>query len=57
MIRNGDVELQSREEEIRFLKMQQNEENRNVELLRRSLPNKKNLEEELMTLQIQVHAL
>lgn len=54
MIRNGDVELQSREEEIRFLKMQQNEENRNVELLRRSLPNKKNLEEELMTLQIQL---
>ena len=57
MIRNGDVELQSREEEIRFLNMQLSEEKRAVDLLRRSLPNKRNLEEELMTLQIQVSPL
>lgn len=54
MIRNGNVELQSREEEIRFAKMQLSEEKRNMELLRRNVPNKKALEEELMTLQIQL---
>ncbi len=54
MIRNGDVELQSREEEIRFAKMQLNEEKRSVELMRGQLPNKKALEDELVTLQIQV---
>ena len=54
MIRNGDVELQAREEEIRFLKMQLNEENRAIDLLRKNLPNKRALEQELVTLQIQV---
>ena len=54
MIRNGDVELQAREEEIRFLKMQLAEEKRSIELLRKNLPNKKNHEQELVTLQIQV---
>ncbi len=54
MIRNGDVELQAREEEIRFMKMQLQEEKRSVELLKRQLPNKRNLEQELVTLQIQV---
>ena len=54
MIRNGNVELQAREEEIRFLKMQINEETRKRELLWKQLPNKRALDEELVTLQIQV---
>jgi len=54
MIRNGNVELQAKEEEIRFSKMQLNEENRTIELLRKNLPNKLALEQELVTLQIQV---
>ncbi|XP_074646441.1 coiled-coil domain-containing protein 146-like [Tubulanus polymorphus] len=54
MIRNGDVELQSREEEIRFLKIQEAEEKRSIDLLRKNLPNKRNLEQELTTLQIQL---
>lgn len=54
MTRNGDVELQSREEEIRFLKMQLGEEKRSIELLRKNVPNKRNLEQELVTLQIQI---
>lgn len=54
MIRNGDVELQAREEEIRFLKMQLQEEKRSLELLQKAVPNKRNLEQEIITLQIQV---
>ena len=54
MIRNGNVELQAREEEIRFLKMQMNEENRSIGLLRGQLPNRRSLEEEQTTLRIQV---
>lgn len=54
MVRNGDVELGAREEEIRFLKMQLNEERRAIELLRKQVPNKRMLDQELVTLQIQV---
>ena len=54
MIRNGNVELQAREEEIRFLKMQLQEEKRGLELLLKSVPNKRNIEQEIITLQIQV---
>lgn len=54
MIRNGNVELQAREEEIRFLKLSLGEEKRTIELLKKSLPNKRNLEGELVTLQIQL---
>ena len=54
MIRKGDVELQMREEEIRFLKMQVTEEKRAIMLGRGALPNKRALERELVTLQIQV---
>lgn len=54
MIRNGNVELQAREEEIRFMKMQINEEKRSIAVLRAQTPNKVNLEQELVTLQIQV---
>ncbi|KAJ8301978.1 hypothetical protein KUTeg_020965 [Tegillarca granosa] len=54
MIRNGNVELQAREEEIRFLKMQLNEEKRSIELLRKEVPRKRDLDNELTTLQIQL---
>lgn len=52
MIRNGEVELKSREEEIRFLKMKLQEEKRSRDLLRGSMPTKHHLEQELVTLQI-----
>ena len=54
MIRNGNVELQAREEEIRFVQMQMNEERRSIAVMRAQLPQKVNLEQELVTLQIQV---
>ncbi|XP_076468743.1 coiled-coil domain-containing protein 146-like [Babylonia areolata] len=54
MIRNGEVELKAREEEIRFLQMQLQEEKRSRELLQRSMPSKRHLESELVTLQIQL---
>jgi len=54
MLRNGEVEMQAREEEIRFLKMQLAEEQRILSLMKRSLPSKKATEEEIVTLQIQV---
>ncbi|XP_019623769.1 PREDICTED: coiled-coil domain-containing protein 146-like [Branchiostoma belcheri] len=54
LIRNGDVELQGREEEIRFLKMELTELKRSIDILKRQLPNKKELEQGLVTLQIQL---
>ncbi|XP_060560310.1 coiled-coil domain-containing protein 146-like [Ruditapes philippinarum] len=54
MIRNGNVELQAREEEIRFIQMQMNEEKRSIGVLRAQTPNRVNLEGELVTLQIQL---
>lgn len=54
MIRNGNVELMAREEEIRFLNMQLNEEKRSRDVLRGQQPNKMNMEAELVTLQIQL---
>lgn len=56
MIRNGNVELQAREEEIRFQKMALNEEKRAIGLLRAQLPNRRSLEEEQTTLRIQLLA-
>jgi predicted RNase H-like nuclease (RuvC/YqgF family) len=54
MLRNGNVELSAREEEIRFLKMELANEERKIALLRKSLPNKRQIEQELVTLQIEV---
>ena len=54
IMRNGDMELQSREEEIRFLKMEAADLKRSIDLLKGSLPNKKALDNELATLQIQL---
>ncbi|XP_071082884.1 coiled-coil domain-containing protein 146-like isoform X2 [Haliotis cracherodii] len=54
MVRNGEVELKAREEEIRFLKMQLNEEKRGREVMRKMEPNKRAFEQELVTMQIQL---
>ncbi|XP_029472890.1 coiled-coil domain-containing protein 146 [Rhinatrema bivittatum] len=54
LIRNGDIELQAMEEKIRFLKMQLAEKTRQIDQAHRILTNKKALEEELVSLQIQV---
>jgi len=54
MLRNGEVEMQSRDEELRFLRMQMADDQRSVGVMKRSLPNKRTLEEEVVTLQIQV---
>ena len=54
MIRNGDVELAAREEELRFLKLHLAEEQRSIALLRKNQPTKRNLDDELVTLQLQV---
>ncbi|CAD5119583.1 DgyrCDS8185 [Dimorphilus gyrociliatus] len=56
MIRNGDVQMKVRDEETRFLKMQLVNERRELELMRKSIPDKKALEDELVTLNIQMQA-
>jgi len=53
-MRNGDVEMRARDEEIRFLKMQLAEEQRILSLMKRSLPSKKSAEQEIVSLQIEV---
>ena len=53
-LRNGEVEMRARDEEVRFLKMQLTEEERMRSLMKRSLPNKKAIEEEIVALQIEV---
>lgn len=52
MIRNGDVELRAREEEIRFLKMEVNETKRSIAVAQKNMPNKRALDNELVTSQI-----
>ena len=51
MLKNANIDLQSKEEEIRFLKLQFNEEKRQVALLEKDLPNKEALDEELKMVQ------
>ena len=46
------MELQSREEEIRFLTMEVKDNKRSLGLLRSNVPDKKALDNELVTLQI-----
>ena len=55
MIINGNVELTAKEEEIRFLRMKLTEYKRNREILRKRMPEKYAIEQELVTLQIQVN--
>ncbi|XP_025107836.1 coiled-coil domain-containing protein 146-like isoform X1 [Pomacea canaliculata] len=52
MIRNGEVELKAREEEIRFMRLQSLEEQRAIDLIQQNMPIKQHLEDELVTLQI-----
>lgn len=54
LLRNGDVEMMALDEKIRFLTMQVTEEKRQIEQIKRELPNKKALESDLITLQIQL---
>lgn len=54
MVKNGNLELSGKEEEIRLLKINLTETKRQVELLRRNLKDKRATEQELVTLQIQV---
>ena len=54
ILRNGQVELQSKEDEIKFLTVQVSELKRQVEIARKKVPNKRELENELVVLQIQL---
>jgi hypothetical protein len=56
LCKNGNIELQAREEEIRFLKMKIDEEKRQVELAKKQLPKEKALEVELENLRNQLIA-
>ncbi|KAJ1161711.1 hypothetical protein NDU88_002192 [Pleurodeles waltl] len=53
LTRNGDIEVQAMDEKIRFLKMKLAEEKRQIEQARKTLPNKRALEAELVSLLIQ----
>ncbi|KAM3924189.1 coiled-coil domain-containing protein 146 [Leptodactylus fuscus] len=54
LLRNGDVEMMALDEKIRFLKMKATEEKRQIEQIKRELPNKKALESDFVILQIQL---
>ncbi|CAH2275721.1 Hypothetical predicted protein [Pelobates cultripes] len=54
LLRNGDMEMMTLDEKIRFLKMQIIEEKRQIEQTKKSLPNKRALESDLVILQIQL---
>ncbi|KAE8616378.1 hypothetical protein XENTR_v10008787 [Xenopus tropicalis] len=54
ILRNGDLEMVSMDEKIRFLKIEAAEQKRQVEQLQKNLPNKRMLESDLVTLQIQL---
>ncbi|KAM4678210.1 coiled-coil domain-containing protein 146 isoform 2-T2 [Discoglossus pictus] len=54
LLRNGDIEMAAMEEKIRFLNMQIAEEKRQIEQAEKTLPNKRALESDLVTLQIQL---
>ncbi|XP_067915346.1 coiled-coil domain-containing protein 146 isoform X3 [Heterodontus francisci] len=51
LISNGDVELHSMEDEIRFLNIQLTEEKRQIQMVRKDVPSKHELESNLTTLQ------
>ncbi|XP_028667475.2 coiled-coil domain-containing protein 146 [Erpetoichthys calabaricus] len=54
LIRNGNMEIQAMEDEIKFLKLLIAEEERQIELTRKNVPNKKSMESDLTLLQIQL---
>ena len=53
MLRGGEVEMRSRDEELRFMNMQKAEEERSLSLMKRALPSKKALEQDIVRLQIE----
>ena len=54
MLRSGDEEMFMRTEEIRFLDIEEKTLKRRRELLRQTLPQKRAIDQELVTVQIQV---
>lgn len=54
LIQEGNMEIQGMEEEMGLLNMLTAKEKREIELSRKLLPNKRDLEEQITTLQIQV---
>jgi len=54
MLKNGDLKLNELQDEIKFLKLQRAEDLRLLELTRNNNPKLKNLNDELVTLQIQL---
>lgn len=55
LIKNGNIELQAREQEIRFLKLRLEEEKRQLALCRKEVPTEEALQKELQTLRSQVY--
>ena len=54
MIKNGEMDMKAREEDIKFLKMRFKEEERLVDLLRKSIPCMHYLNSDLFSLQVQL---
>ncbi|XP_065829592.1 coiled-coil domain-containing protein 146-like [Oscarella lobularis] len=54
VLRNGDMDMQTKDEEVRFLRMEASDAKRDVDGLRKAVPNKRNIEDELVTVQIQL---
>ncbi|XP_018415938.1 PREDICTED: coiled-coil domain-containing protein 146 [Nanorana parkeri] len=54
ILRNGDIKMMEQDEKIRFLKMKAVEKKRQIEQVKKELPNKRNLESDLVTVQIQL---
>ncbi|KAM5173074.1 coiled-coil domain-containing protein 146 [Mantella aurantiaca] len=54
ILQNGDVKMMEQDEKIRFLKMKATEKKRQIEQIKKEIPNKRNLESDLVLLQIQL---
>jgi hypothetical protein len=52
MIRNGEIKVNEFDENLRFLKLQLQEQMRQIDLLRRKKPKKREYEDELVDIQI-----
>ena len=53
-MREGAVNMQNKEENIRVLQLEQRELQRQIDLLRKQVPDKKGIEDALVTAQIEV---
>jgi len=54
MLRKGDLKVCEMDNEVKFLKLQQSEDRRTLDLTRKNVPHCRNLNNELVTLQIQL---